>query len=191
MKNFLNSFSKYKSHYAREKTDENFLSSNLTINMLSDKYIKQCSANPVSRWIFEKEFHELGLKIKSYKVDTCNTCDKLAAQVMYASNEEEKTLKIQEQQVHHSTWEAAQKKKSEDAKEAKRNKKFEVVVFDLQQCLPTPHLQTSVVFYKRQQPWVYNLTLHTCSNGKSIHSMWREGEGERGPNQVGKPCTTS
>ncbi|KAK3922474.1 Replicase polyprotein 1a [Frankliniella fusca] len=184
VRSHLDSFPKYKSHYAREKTDKNFLDSHLTKKILYEEYKQKCSTTPVSRWVFEKEFENMGLKIKPYKMDTCNTCDKLACEIMYAKDEEQRAVKLQEQQNHHTCWEEALDNKHKDIQEAKSNDKVEVVVFDMQQCLPTPHLQTSVVFYKRQL-WVYNLTLHICSSDKSVHNMWHEGEGERGPNQVG------
>ncbi|KAK3931206.1 Dihydroorotase [Frankliniella fusca] len=185
VKDHLNSFPHYESHYARNKTDKKFLSNNLTLKIMYDDYCKKhCSTTPVSRWIYEKEFHEMGLKIKPFKMDTCNTCDKLAAEIMYASNDEDRNSKLEEQKIHHTKWKLAQEIKNKDIKEAKKNEKVEVICFDLQQCLPTPHLQTSIIFYKRQL-WVYNLTVHICSNDRSVHNMWHEGEGERGPNQIG------
>lgn len=180
----LNSFPRYKSHYARNKTDKQFLPSNLTMKIMFEEYLIKFPDNKVSRWIYEQEFHAMNLRIKPMKADTCNKCDTLQKAVLYASTEEKKKEAKLRQELHHRKAEKARNEKEKDITEAKQDKTKGVIAFDLQQCLPTPFLQTSIVFYKRQL-WVYNLTIHDCVTGKSVHSMWHEGEAERGPNEVG------
>jgi len=179
----LNSFPRYKSHYARNKTDKNFLHSGLTITFMYDDYKEKNPIQPVSRWIYEREFHSLNLCIKPIKIDTCKTCDKLETAVTYATTTETKTAAKYEQELHHRKAEKARNQKTEDIKQLSDETK-RVIVFDLQQCLPTPYLQTSIVFYLRQL-WVYNLTIHDCGSGRSVHNMWHEGEAERGANEIG------
>lgn len=179
----LNSFPKYKSHYARNKTDKQFLPNHLTAKIMYAEYCKAVD-EPVSRWIYEREFHKLDLKIKPFKIDTCHTCDKLAIAIGYSKTEEERQKNLKLQEEHHCNWEKARDQKIADNELAKNDKKKHVITFDLQQCLPTPFLNTSIVFYKRQL-WVYNLTIHVSGTNDSIHNMWDESEAARGANQVG------
>ncbi|KAE8741426.1 hypothetical protein FOCC_FOCC013026 [Frankliniella occidentalis] len=179
----INSFPKYQSHYARQRTESKFLPNHLTEKLMYDEYCKK-EDNPVSRWTYSREIKKLGLKFKPLHVDTCQRCDALNAAVRYSKTEEEKEENLLKQQLHHKKSQDAIDQKKADKEKAKRDESTETIAFDLQQCLPTPHLSTSIIFYLRQL-WVYNLTIHVMSTGKSIHNMWHEGEGGRGANQVG------
>ncbi|KAE8739086.1 hypothetical protein FOCC_FOCC015421 [Frankliniella occidentalis] len=182
LKDHINSFPRYKSHYGRSQNENEFLPSTLSLKIMFDEYCNKVEA-PLSRWVYEREFHKLGLKIKPLKIDTCHTCDTLEMAVKY-SEPSEKDEKLLEQEKHHRAAETAIEKKREDKKKAQTEESVETVAFDLQQCLPTPNLASSIIFYLRQL-WVYNLTIHLMSNGKSVHNMWHEAEGGRGANQVG------
>ncbi|KAK3911486.1 Nitrate reductase [NADPH] [Frankliniella fusca] len=70
----INSFPRYKSHYGRNKTEKEFLPSHLTLKLMYEEYTGKVE-KPVSRWIYEREFNKMGLKIKPLKIDTCHTCD--------------------------------------------------------------------------------------------------------------------
>ena len=183
VRNHLNSFPRYKSHYARNKTEKEFLPNTLTFKLMYEEYCSKVT-NPVSRWTYEREIHNMGLKIKPLKIDTCKTCDAVQNSIMHCRRQEDRAELLKQQELHHRKAEIAINEKKHDKDLAEGDKSRRTIAFDLQQCLPTPYLNTSVVFYKRQL-WVYNLTIHSCGEGTSVHNMWHEGEGERGANQVG------
>jgi len=57
--------------------------------------------------------------------------------------------------VHQSNADLGYSSKAIDKEISKNNPEKECFSFDLQQCLPTPYLQSSVAFYKRQL-WIFN-----------------------------------
>jgi len=71
-----------------------------------------------------------------------------------------------------------------DVQLARENQSMKVITFDMQQTFPTPHLETGVVFYKRQL-WTYNLGVHDYTNNDGIMLMWPEGTASRGSQEVG------
>lgn len=75
----------------------------------------------------------------------------------------------------------AQKKK--DKLIARDDKTKASFAFDLQQCLPTPCLTTSVSFYKRQL-WSFNLTVHNLATDKATCYMWDETIAARSANEI-------
>lgn len=70
-----------------------------------------------------------------------------------------------------------------DKNYAKESTDTLVLTFDLQQCLLTPYLKTSIVYYIRQL-WTYNLTIHDCGSNKAYCHIWDESISGRGANQI-------
>lgn len=171
----------YESHYCRKSTGKKYLPADLSISKMYREY-KKTIPNPVSLKLYAKCFHDLNLSFKQPSKDTCNTCDVLNAKIKVA----EGNLKIQlstELAEHQSQAEKAYTEKRVDKGIAKSNTSVRVFAFDLQQCLPTPYLKTSVSFYKRQL-WSFNLTIHDLSTNEATCYMWDETIGLRGANQI-------
>lgn len=103
--------------------------------------------------------------------------------IKVCDNEFDKEKLIKEQKDHHQAADSAYKSKAKDKELAKSDPSVKCYVFDLQQCLPTPNLNTSVAFYKRLY-WTYNLTVHDCGTKEATHYIWHEAVGERGANEI-------
>lgn len=183
VKQFLNSLPAYESHYSRRDCEKKFLPSYMSLAELYVEYSRTCApaCTPVSRRLFETLFHEMNLAIKKPKIDTCATCDRLVLQIK-TGNE---TANLQKQlDEHHKLAEIAYDAKKTDKLLSQSDKARKTITFDMQQCLPTPFVQSSVAFYKRQL-WTYNLTVHDCDTGQAYCYLWHEGIAGRGANEVG------
>lgn len=182
VRNHILSVPSYESHYCRKKSDKKYLPHHYTITKMYSEYKKWLSKekNPVSRFVYQQVFHELGIKIKCLNKDTCAKCDKLNMLLKVSSNNVNKKEEIKlELEQHQKEAEQAYETKRED----KRMSLLSESSYDLQQCLPTPAVETSVAFYKRQL-WTYNLTLHRCQDKQAFCFMWHEAVAARGANQI-------
>lgn len=178
----IQSFPKYESHYTRRVNNRNYLPSELNLAKMYKLYCEICP-NPVGRTIYESEFHKLNLAFKVPKTDTCHKCEVIKMQLDVTKDEEErKQLRIQ-QAKHHEEADLAYTSKNHDKNISKENKSSLCFTFDLQQCLPTPYLETSVSFYKRKY-WTYNLTIHNCASGFASCYLWHESVAMRGANEI-------
>lgn len=89
----INYFPSYESHYTKKLNDKRYLLSNLNLQKMYEMY-KENLDEPVSRIIYEREFHKLKLAYKKPSVDTCHKCDVLQMQIKVAeeSKDEENLL---------------------------------------------------------------------------------------------------
>lgn len=127
----------------------------------------------------------MNIKFKKPKVDTCHFCDKIKAKIDFADTKNSEAIESykNQQASHHLEADLAYKAKEFDKVLSKNNDSIKTFTFDLQQCLPTPFLQTSVSFYKRQL-WTFNLTVHDCATNSPDCFMWHEGQAKRGGNEI-------
>lgn len=171
----------YESHYTRRNSQKRYLPPHITLCDLYSEYKAKYPDNPVSRFIYEREFHSLNIKIKQPKKDTCQTCDKIHMQIRL----DDSNLVLKENLLkHQEEADLAYKAKSDDKCLSKDDPTRKTITFDLQQCLPTPAIQSSLAFYKRQL-WTYNLTIHDCDESQAYCYMWHEALAKRGGDEIG------
>jgi len=182
VKQHLNNLPTYESHYCRKGTSKKYLPPYFTLRAAYNEYIKTVET-PVIRTIYEKYFKTSGLKVKSPKKDTCAQCYRLHMQISDSfCTFNKKNELIAEQKKHQEDAEEAYCVKRKDS--TTPTEKTCVLAFDLQQCLPTPCLESSVVFYKRQL-WTYNLTVHNMKTSTASCYIWSEPIAKRGANDIG------
>jgi len=180
--NHIDDLPAYQSHYCRRETSKKYLPSHFTLQHIYDEYSKTVD-KPVSRTIYQKYFQLSGLKIKSPKKDTCSTCDKLKIQLTNTNCSDKQNIILKNQQIqHHNDAEEAYRIKKQDIATSSDN--HCVLAFDLQQCLPTPSLESSVAFYKRQL-WTFNFTIHDTGSSIASNYIWNETLAKRGANDIG------
>lgn len=182
--NHINSFPAYESHYTRKTSVKKYLPAFLNLAKMYSLYTEHVE-NPASKTVYEREFKKLNISFKSPKVDTCHKCDVLLMKMKVAKTEDELQAIKEQQKVHLDEADLAYNMKKADKTRCKEDKEksTKCYTFDLQQCLPTPFLNSSVSFYKRQL-WTYNLTFDDSTNGNVTCYMWHEAEGARGANQI-------
>lgn len=183
VKNHINQFPAYESHYCRQTTSKKYLNPDLSISKMYSLYKEQNIPNPVSLTVYLRIFHSLNLSFKQPKTDTCHKCDVFKMKILGTENVDEKNLLIAERDAHHNAAGKAYEMKRLDKSLSIQDPQKMVFAFDLQQCLPTPYLNTSVSFYKRQL-WSFNLTAHNLSNDEAMCFLWDETISGRGSNQI-------
>uniref|UniRef100_A0A6P7G3I8 Uncharacterized protein LOC114337276 n=1 Tax=Diabrotica virgifera virgifera TaxID=50390 RepID=A0A6P7G3I8_DIAVI len=179
----IESFPKYESHYSRRHTSRLYLAPNLNIKLIYDLYVSNRTM-PVSYLFYAKIFKELEYKFKNLSIDTCKTCDYLENKKKSSNSEEIRAAVDEGKNKHLQLTEIAYGEKKADIEFSRNSSgKMVVLVFDLQQNLPTPNLSTNVVYYKRLL-WTYNLTIRNCTENTTSCFMWHEGLSDRGSDQV-------
>eukprot|EP00102_Acyrthosiphon_pisum_P027826 XP_016665036.1 PREDICTED: uncharacterized protein LOC107885857 isoform X2 [Acyrthosiphon pisum] len=176
----INNLPSYESHYCRKQSKKKYLPTHFTLQRAYDEY-KLTVEKPVSRSLYEKYFKSSGLKVKSLKKDTCAQCDRYKIQLSNSISHEQRINLTAEKNKHQEEAEQAYETKRNDITTMSTDTC--VLSFDLQQCLPTPQLENSVSFYKRQL-WTYNLTIHNCKTSNASCYVWYESLAKRGANDI-------
>lgn len=182
-------FPSFESHYSREQTAKKYLASDLSISKMYKLYVEYCqdhSKIPRNEFMYRKIFvEEYNISFKKPYNDTCATCDKYELLLKSVKDVDEK-LRIENQKMEHlNLADSACKEKRRDKLACKTNPNLLVVSFDLQKCLPTPYLKSSISFYKRKL-WTLNLTIYeTHGNTNSAKCyLWNETIAQRGGQEI-------
>lgn len=181
----INKFPRYKSHYCRERKDEQeYLTEGTTLPVMYNLY-KNENVNTVSFSSYKKIFlKDFNLKVKKPKNDTCNKCDTFNIKIKNSPEGEEKNKITLEHTLHLADQEKARAKMNSDIQIASQNDEIETLTFDMEKTLPLPRLNTNIIFYKRQL-WLYNCGIYAGKEAKSTFNLWLEGEAGRGAQEVG------
>lgn len=103
--------------------------------------------------------------------------------IQLAEDEDKADLLAQHDQHKTVADEAYEEKRLDSHSYYANDESVQVYTFDLQQCLPTPALSSSVAFYKRQL-WTFNLTVHNNKTRSAVCYVWDETVAGRGANQI-------
>lgn len=178
----ISSFPTYESHYTRRTNDTKYLPAHLNLTKMYKLYRSE-THEPVCRTIYEREFKKTKLKFKLRKADTCHKCDVFKMKIEMETNDEKKEKLIEDRDYHVKSADDAYNTKRVDKEKSKLDPSIICQTFDLQQCLPTPFLETSVAFYKRLY-WTYNLSTHNLATGQASCYLWHEAIARRGANEI-------
>lgn len=189
VKDCINSFPSYESHYKISKSNRKYLNPCLTIKRMYREYCIKCTfkrKKPLSEWQFRNIFNtEFNLSFARLKVDTCRKCDMLNALSQSQKAGSAEQIESEQQKVAH--LQMVQQIKSdfdETVKNAKNpENKTVVYTFDLQKALELPVLQTSEVYYARQL-WLYNLGIYDEVHKTCYMYTWSESMASRGSQEI-------
>nr|CAI5852576.1 unnamed protein product [Callosobruchus analis] len=173
----ISKFPAYKSHYSRSHSNKRYLFPDLSIQQMYRLYTDHCKELEERRNIFVTEFN---ISFHPPHNDTCGKCDKLEVLIKLA------VMKETREKAHLEAANDAYEEKRKDKDNSKKSELMITAMFDLQKCLPTPHLKSGIAFYKRQL-WVFNLTVYEISSAtenKSICFMWDETTSRRGGQEI-------
>ncbi|CAH1113925.1 unnamed protein product [Psylliodes chrysocephalus] len=119
----------YESHYTRRDSTKKYLPPYVTLTDLYNEYKQKYPVKPVSRFVYEREFHQLNISIKRPHKDTCEKCDKLSMQInLHPTNN---TLK-DDLAHHHKLADLAYLFKKKDKTVTKDDPERKTITFDLQ-----------------------------------------------------------
>lgn len=182
LKEFIDKFPRYESHYCRSRTNKKYLAPSLTIAKMYREYKIVCEFQQkvcLSEFMFRKTFnYDFNLAFKKRKTDTCKTCDELETRkrVLDVSGEiqehDKKVLDVKKIFLNDITLGVASEEN------------IQCFTFDLQKTLETPSLSTSVAYYKRQL-WTYNLCIYDEIHKIAYMYIWSENVASRGAQEIG------
>lgn len=185
VKSHINSFPRVESHYNREKSDKEYLSSDLNLNRLfqayKEKYPESIVTYKFYRKVFLTDFPKLSFKRP--RVDTCKTCDSIYLRTKSKDLTEAKKANIDLELHHRKVEKAFQAIKNDSMRSTLPESDTCTFTIDLQKVFPLPKLTHSSMYYSRQLS-CFNLGIHITDTSDGIMCVWHEGQSGRGGNQM-------
>nr|CAH7726499.1 unnamed protein product [Callosobruchus chinensis] len=190
IRDHMNKFPYYESHYSREKTSRKYLECDLSVSKMYQLYYEEAiAANTLPEhigklWLYRDIFNaEFNLSFKKPSNDTCDKCDSLTMKMKDCSEPSQREALQIEYNNHIEDSQLRYKMKAAEKKYAKEAKNKKVIMIDLEKCLATPLLKNSQSFYALKL-WTFNLTIHDSTVNKTFCMMWDETVAGRGGNEV-------
>lgn len=186
IKDHINKYSKYTSHYTREKNpNRKFLPTGWTIKEMYKAFQEFCNTEKhvepeiesFYRHIFNTEFN---LSFHRPYTDTCDICDKLTKKIEFGTSEQKQEAENQKE-LHLRRAEAARLAK--DNTKNIEDDTYISICFDLQKTLPTQNLTNQKAYYFRKL-WTCNLSIHKLKTGIGNMYMWHEAQAFRGCKEI-------
>lgn len=189
IENHILSYPAYTSHYNREKSAKLYLSGDLNVTKMYEMYKSKCSEDglgAVHYNSFRLIFKKFNLSFRKPQADTCCECDKLNILVKQNANTKELEAILVTQREHQDHAQRVYTAKKNDVQNAKVDQTVYTASFDLQKCLPTPHLLCGQAFYSRQL-YTLNLTVFETYQGRNSARcfLWDESKARRGSQEIG------
>lgn len=177
----IESVPKVDSHYCRSRTNKEYISGCLNLQILYEKYKELCAEEGVEpqklhtyRRVFNSEYN---IEFQKPKKDRCDTCE--AARVRRING----SVVTNEEKVKIEDHVKGKQETHEERTADRQNKTVCVVCFDLQNVFSLPTANVSNFFYKRKLN-CYHLTGHCSTNKQSYGVLWPETLSGRAANDI-------
>lgn len=180
LKEFINKFPRYESHYCRSRTNTKYLAPYLTLAKMYREYKTLCEFQQrpaLSEFIIRRTFnYDFNLAFKRRKTDTCKRCDELKVR--------QRTHDVSKQIEKHdeSVVKVKTKFSNDIALGRSSDEKIQCFTFYLQKALAS--LETNINYYKRQL-WTYNLCVYDEIHQVAYMYIWSENIASRGAQEIG------
>jgi len=175
------SFKTVESHYCREKTERQYLPSELSITRMFKMYKEQClklkqvhQKEIIYRRIFNNEFN---LHFFRPKKDQCDFC------TAYRNTQRKSEVVEKLYKVHMKQKTLARQAKQDAKDAAKADRSLMAACFDLEKVLNCPHVEASSYYYHRKLS-LYNLSVYSLGSGDVYCYLWNETQAKRGANEI-------
>ena len=168
------------SHYCRQNSGVQYLSSDLTVAKMHKLYIEEHTNGEdcVSLSLYSTIFRSMNLKFHHPKKDQCGLC------MSYRTGTEEDKARLQDRYDRHIKEKDEVRRIKQAMKERSQNdEEFLAASFDLEQVLFLPITQRGELFYKRKLS-CYNFTVFDLGTAEGSCYFWHEGVARRGANEI-------
>lgn len=187
VREFLEKFPKYRSHYSAKRSDKKYLPMGLNLRILHKLYIEFCTekeVNHISAALFNRIFRDdYNLSFKPIRQDVCNLCTQLKISLSSTVITTEKRIELMERNEDHKRLIAETYKNYKADVQRTNENGIICLTFDLQRTLECPSLNASSAYYKRKL-WIYNLCIYDEGKRKGSMYTWDESIASRGAQEI-------